>query len=283
MDAHEQLIDRVRQIGALPALPGRAERAARLALMERQHTEELSQVVLRDPALTFELLRNVNSAQARHPGVGQWPGADDPPRDRDGRPGRRAPRRAQPARLARGLRPAGYDAEVVSLVALIQNLGRLVVQYYYADEMAQVRRLMQPVVLPGAEPGAAPEPGMSEQGAAYAVLGADIEGMGAAVARRWAMDAVVLHMMPRLPTEVPVRPVETDDDMLRAVASAANEAVDALTVSAQQQTAAVNRVAMRCARAFSITARDLQSALQASALAGSAPTDHDDGDAQDAA
>ncbi len=187
------------------------------------------------------------------------------------------------ARLAQWLRPAGYDAEVVSLVALIQNLGRLVVQYHYADEMAQVRRLMQPVMLPGAEPDAAPEPGLSEQTAAYAVLGADIEGMGAAVARWWGMDAAVLHMMRRLPADVPVRQIESDDDMLRAVASAANEAVDALSTPAQLQVAAVNRVATRYARVLSTTARDLQSALQASATAGSVPTANDDSGAAPAA
>lgn len=308
-DAHAKLIERVRQIGALPALPGGAARASRLASMERQHTEELAEVVLRDPALSFELLRSVNSAQVRGTqvsgngpvltirraiamvgldgvrrsanGLRQWPGPLDATGARDLE--QTIDRAMHAARMAQWLRPAGYDAEVVSLVALIQNLGRLVVQYHFADEMAQVRRLMQPAVLPGAEPGAPPEPGMSEQAAAYAVLGADIEGMGAAVARWWGMDDSVLHMTRRLPTDVPVRQVDTDDDMLRAVASAANEAVDALLVPAQQQTAAVNRVAMRYARALSITARDLQTALQASATAGAAPTGNDQNAAQAAA
>ena len=301
-DAHAKLIERVRQIGALPALPGGAARAARLALMERQHTEEMAQVVLRDPALCFELLRSVNSSQVRGTqvsgngpvltirraiamvgldgvrrsahGLRQWPGPLDAAGARDLE--QTIGRAMHAARMAQWLRPAGYDAEVVSLVALIQNLGRMVVQYHFADEMAQVRRLMLPGTLPGAEPDAAPEPGMSEQAAAYAVLGADIEGMGAAVARWWGMDDSVLHMTRRLPTNVPVRQVETDDDMLRAVASAANEAVDALSTPAQQQTAAVSRVAQRYARALSITARDLQSALQASASAGSTPTGDDD-------
>lgn len=308
-DAHAKLIERVRQIGALPALPGGAARASRLASMERQHTEELAEVVLRDPALSFELLRSVNSAQVRGTqvsgngpvltirraiamvgldgvrrsanGLRQWPGPLDATGARDLE--QAIDRAMHAARMAQWLRPAGYDAEVVSLVALIQNLGRLVVQYHFADEMAQVRRLMQPAVLPGAEPDAAPEPGMSEQAAAYAVLGADIESMGAAVARWWGMDDSVLHMTRRLPTNVPVRQVETDDDMLRTVASAANEAVDALLVPAQQQTAAVNRVALRYARALSITARDLQSALQASATGGSAPTGNDENAAQAAA
>ena len=288
-DAHAHLIERVRQIGALPALPGAAARAARLALMERQHTEELAQVVLRDPALSFELLKSVNSAQVRGTQVSgngpvltvrraialvgldgvrrsalalrQWPGPLDEAGARELEQAIDLALRA--ARVARALRPAGYDAEVVSLVALMQNLGRLVVQYHFADEMRQVHRLMQPAVPD--TPEGAPEPGMSEQGAAYAVLGADIEGMGAAVARWWGMDDAVLHMIRRLPMQVPVRQADSDDDVLRCVASAANEAIDALALPPVQQAAAIERVAQRFARALNLTAKDVHDALLASA------------------
>lgn len=291
-DAHAQLIERVRQIGALPALPGAAVRAARLALMERKHSEELAQVVLCDPALSFELLKSANSASVRGTqvagngpvltvrraiamvglegvrrsalGLRHWPGPLDAAGARDLEHTIGLCQRA--SRVAQSLRPAGYDAEVVSLVALLQNLGRLVVQYHYADEMRQVRRLMQPAA--AAPAGAADElvePGMSEQAAAFAVLGADIEGMGAAVARWWGLDAAVLHMIRRLPPQLPVRQADSDDDMLRSVASAANEAVDALALPPRQQAAAIERVAQRYARALDIAARDIQAALQASA------------------
>ena len=285
-DAQLQLIERVRQIGALPALPGAATRAARLALMEREHTEELAQVVLRDPALSFELLRSVNSASVRGTQVSgngpvltvrraiamvgldgvrrcalalrHWPGPLDPSGAADLE--QRVERALQAARVAQSLRPAGFDAEVVSLVALMQNLGRLVVQYHFADEMRQIERLMQ--ASPADAPGAAPEPGMTEQAAAYAVLGADIESMGAAVARWWGMDDAVLHMIRRLPAQLPVRHADTDDDVLRCVASAANEAVDALALPAALQAAAIERVAQRYARTLDVTARDLHAALQ---------------------
>ena len=46
-------------------------------------------------------------------------------------------------RVAQALRPAGYDAEVVHLVTLLQNLGRLIVGYHFPDELQQIRRLMQ--------------------------------------------------------------------------------------------------------------------------------------------
>ena len=171
------------------------------------------------------------------------------------------------ARVAQALRPAGYDGEVVALVALMQNLGRLVVQYHFADEMRQIHRLMQPAPPAPGDAQETAEPGMSEQAAAFAVLGADIEGMGAAVARWWGMDDIVLHMIRRLPRQLPVRQVDTDDDMLRCVASAANEAVDAL--APPQQAGAVERVARRYARALAVTARDIHAALQASAAANS--------------
>ena len=292
VEPHAQLIERVRQIGALPALPGAAARAARLALMEREHTEELAQVVLRDPALSFELLRSVNSVrngvQARSAhlaGSGavltvrrsiamlgldgvrrcalslrDWPGPLDAAGAHDLEALLFEAQRA--ARLAQALRPAGYDAEMVSLVTLMQNLGRLVVQYHFPEEMRQVRRLMQ--FTPSAQ-DAPDEPGLSEQAAAYAVLGADIEGMGAAVARWWGMDDAVLHMIRRLNPASPVRSADNDDDMLRAVGSAANEAVDALALPPARQAAAIERVAQRYARALDLTTRDLNAAMQASA------------------
>ena len=288
-DAHAQLIERVRQIGVLPALPGAAARAARLALMEREHSEELAQVVLRDPALSFELLKTVNSASVRGTqvsgngpvltvrraiamvgldgvrrsalGLRHWPGPLDAAGAHELE--QRVDLSLRAARVAQSLRPAGYDAEVVSLVTLMQNLGRLVVQYHFADEMRQVHRLMQ--AAPAAQADEPDEPGMSEQAAAFAVLGADIEGMGAAVARWWGMDDAVLHMIRRLPPQLPVRQADSDDDMLRCVASAANEAVDALALPILQQTAAIERVAQRYARTLNVTARDIQAALHASA------------------
>jgi non-specific serine/threonine protein kinase len=301
-DSHAQLIERVRQIGALPALPGAAARAARLALMERGHTDELAQVVLGDPALSFELLKSVNSAQVRGTqvsgngpvltvrraiamvglegvrrsalGLRDWPGPLDSAGAQD--LAHAVGQALRAARVAQSLRPAGYDAEVVSLVAMMQNLGRLVVQYHFADEMRQVHRLMQPAPPEADDAPAAPAgPGMSEQAAAFAVLGADIEGMGAAVARWWGMDDAVLHMIRRLPTQVPVRHADGDDEVLRTVASAANEAVDALALPAAQQAGAIERVAQRYARVLEVTARDLQAALQASGAGGIGATADD--------
>ena len=77
----------------------------------------------------------------------------------------------------------------------------------------------------------------------------------------------LVEMMRRLPVEAPVRAADSDDDVLRALASAANEAVDALQLSKARQPAAIERVAKRYARVLELEARDLSAALQASATA----------------
>jgi non-specific serine/threonine protein kinase len=254
--------------------------------MERERTNELAFVVLEDIALAFEMLRAVNTAQVRGAQVAgsgpvltvrraiammgldgvrhaalalrEWPG----PLDERGAQElqRMIDRVKRSGRIAQALRPAGYDSEVVYLVTLLQNLGWLVVQYHFADEVRQIRRLMQPG--PPLNAGEPVEPGMSEESASFAVLGVDIEAVGIAVARHWGLDDTVIHMLRRLPMTTAVRTIENDDDMLRAVGSCANETLEASALPAAQAPAALARVAQRYARALNITLKDLQLALQ---------------------
>jgi non-specific serine/threonine protein kinase len=265
--------------------------------MERERTIELAEIVLQDPALCFELLRSVNTAEVRGAMIAgsgpvltmrraiamvgldgvrraalslrDWPG---PLGSGAARQLEAALARAQRAsRIAQLLRPPGYDAEVVHLVALLQSLGRLVTCYHFPEEAAQIRRLVQPVVAD--EEGAADEPGMTEEAASLAVLGVDIDALGAAVARHWGLDESVLHMIRRFGMGSAVRTIDSDDDMLRATASCANELVDALGLPARHSAAAMQRVAQRYARALGMTLRDLQLAAQ-----GESPHDDDSGD-----
>lgn len=283
------LADRLRTAGVLPASPGGAARAARLAMMERGRTAELAEVVLDDLALSFELLRLVNSAQVRGAQISgsgpvltvrraiamlgldgvrraalalrPWPGplGETGAADLE----RLIDRCKRAGRVAIALRPAGYDAEVVYLIALLQNLGRLVVHYHFADEAAQIRRLMLPA--PSPRPEEPEEPGMTEEGASFAVLGVDIEAIGAAVARHWGLDDNVLTMVRRQSLATAPRSTEGDDDLLRAAASCANEAIDAQALPAGRVAAALTRVVTRYGRLLNFGPRELQEALQAKA------------------
>jgi HD-like signal output (HDOD) protein len=281
-----QLLDRVRANGVLPAVPGGAARAARLALMERERTSELAEIVLQDTALAFELLRMVNSAQVRAAmaagsgpvmtirrsiamlgldGVRRaalslraWPG---PLSDAHAAEMERVLERARrAARIAQWLRPRGYDAEVVFLISLLQNLGRLVLQYHFPEEAQQMRRLMQPA--PAAKAGEPDEPGMTEEGAAFAVLGTDVDSLASAVTRQWGLDESMLYMIRRVSPATPIRAADNDDDVLRLSASCANEVADVAGLPPLQQSSALNRIAQRYARALGVTLKDIQLAAQ---------------------
>ncbi|MDE2094891.1 MAG: HDOD domain-containing protein [Burkholderiales bacterium] len=283
------LIDRLRTVGHLPALPGLAARVARVTSLESQRTDEIADQVLDDMALSFELLRTLNSApvqgtqvQGNGPvltlrriialiGVNgvrlaanalrAWPG-----------PLNAVQAVALQAELdrvrlagytAQALRPAGYDAQVVYLITVLQNLGRLMLRYHFADEAEQLRELMLPTAA-NRDTGAPEQPGLGEDAAAFAVLGVDIESLGAAVARQWGLGDEVMHMVRRLPADAPVRKPDSDAEVLRLTASAANDAVDAAGLSgAARASAALGHVAQRYARTLGITSRDLIESLQA--------------------
>lgn len=255
----ELMLDRLRTVGALPALPGMSARIERMAAMDSQHVEAISHHILQDMALSFELLREVNSAHVQGTqaagsapvltirraialvglngvrqaanGLRLWPG---PLSEAGARALRALMDRVRLAGYtAQALRPPGYDGEVVYLVTVLQNLGRLLAQYHFPDESEQIRSLMKATPAPAeAPPGTPAAPGWTESDASFAVLGVDIESLGAAVARHWGLGEEMLHMIRRLPKDLPVRTPDSDSDVLRITASAANEAVDATFATA---------------------------------------------------
>jgi non-specific serine/threonine protein kinase len=160
-------------VGHLPARPGLMTRVSMLAAMEQQRLDAMIDVILQDPALAFELLRQVNGAQfAAHAsrgaqgeggvstvrravqligvqglrraasGLRTWPGAAS---DAAAAPLAAALREAQlAAHVARTLCPADMDGEAAYIVALLQQLGRLLLRYHFADEADQIERLVDP-------------------------------------------------------------------------------------------------------------------------------------------
>jgi HD-like signal output (HDOD) protein len=282
------LIDRLHTVGHLPALPGLAARVARVTSLEGQRTDEIADQVLDDMALSFELLRTLNSAQVQGTQVqGNGPvltlrriisligvnGVRLAANTLRGWPGPLNPAQAHAlqgaldrARLAghtaQALRPRGYDAQVVYLIAVLQNLGRLMLHYHFAEEAEQIAHLIKGG--PAARDGEPESPGLSEAAAAFAVLGVEVEALGTAVGRHWGLGEDVMHMVRRLPATATVRKPDTDADVLRLTASAANEAVDALSAQPGARLGiALAQVAQRYARALGINARDVGDAVQA--------------------
>ena len=282
------LLDRLRTVGHLPTTAGIGARVARIVHVEGRRNDEIAEEILPDMALSFELLRTVNSAQvqgtqtagngpvltlrraialigidgvrAAAKGLRAWPGPLSEPNAV--LLTRLMERVRLAAHTAQALRPPGYDPEVVYLVTALQNLGRLLVQYHFPDESEQIRLLMQAEPA-GREPGVTEHAGLREEGAAYAVLGVDIESIGAAVARHWGLGDEVQQMIRRQPLDKPVRTATSDYDMLRDAASAANEAVDAMTeLPSARVGPALTLVAQRYARVLGATSREIHDALE---------------------
>ncbi len=123
---------------------------------------------------------------------------------------------------------------------------------------------MQPVAamrVPG-EPVGADQPGLSEEMAAFAVLGVDVEALGSAVAKQWGLGEDILHMVRRLPTEPAVRKPDGDGELLRILGSAANEAVEALELPPAKVALALQRVVSRYSRVLKVNTRALHDAVQ---------------------
>ncbi len=281
------LLDRLRTVGHLPALPGLGVRVQRVTAIESQRTDEIAAQLLPDLALSLELLRTINTAQVQGTqiagngpvltlrrvvaligvdGVRQaanslraWPG----PLDEVAAKALLAAidRVRLAGHTAQALRPAGYDGEVVYLIAAMQNLGRLMLRYHFAEEAEQILQLMQPA--PSGSGQGPDQPGLDESAASYAVLGVDVETFGFAVARHWGLGDEIQHMIRRLPVDAAVRKPDGDADLLRIVASAANEIVDiASHVPAKKMSAALNHVSQRYARVLRIDTRAVVDALQ---------------------
>ena len=237
------LLDRLRTVGHLPALPGLATRVQRVTSIESQRTDEIARHLLPDMAL---VVRAAEDAQLGAVQGTQIPGngpvltlrrvvaligvdgvraaAEQPARlarpARRRRRARAAARRstasASPATRRRRCARRATTPEAVYLSTVLQNLGRLLLRYHFADEAEQIHQLMQPVPAPrGDGERLAEQPGLDEEAAAYAVLGVDIESLGSAAARHWGLGDDILHMIRRLPADAPVRKPDSDDELLR--------------------------------------------------------------------
>ncbi|MDM4765945.1 HDOD domain-containing protein [Pelomonas sp. SE-A7] len=283
------MIDRIQRLGHLPSTSSKLVHVAQSSSMQATHTSAVAAMILQDMALSLEMLRRVNNA-LRMQGSGegtvlnmqraiamlglngveqaarsvkQWPGVANEQNAARLRSLMQKVHRA--GEISQALRPAGYDGDVVYLICVLQNLGKLLLQYHFPDDAQQIKQLMQP-----------PEPtdtnlnpaGMTEQAAAYAVLGTDLETLGAGVARYWSLGDELLHMIRRQPADAPVRSAESDAELLRLTCSLANELVDALSGPEEKRKAGVELATRRYARVLSLGLREVMQALQPPAAAG---------------
>jgi non-specific serine/threonine protein kinase len=276
------LLDKLQRQGHLPTTTTGMHRFTAGSGLEAQHASALSELVLKDMALTLELVRRVNNALKLSGHAGEtilnmqraiqmlgldgvqlaanalkpWPGPLQPVAAEMLR--NVMARVTKAGQVAQALRPAGYDAEVVQLITVMQNLGRLLLQYHFPDDAQQIRQLMVPPEPTEELPN---PPTLSEQAAAYAVLGCDLDALGAAVARHWGLGDELLQMIRRQPLDAPVHPPRSDADTLRLTCSLANELLDALALPEARRRPGVEAATRRYAKALGIGLREVMEAL----------------------
>jgi HD-like signal output (HDOD) protein len=213
----EFLLRRMRHKSDFPALSASVVRIQQVAGSDTESVSSLSAEILKDVALTNKLLRVVNTAQYGHAGgsistvsravamVG-FAGIRDMAwsllllehmhdKAHAALLQDEFLRALMAATLSTELTPPGVDREDAFLGALLQNLGRLLAEYYFPEEAQQIRQRLD-----GSDGSVA-----AADTAARRVLGITLGDLGVGVARSWGLPDSLLSAM-RLPDgDVPQR------------------------------------------------------------------------------
>lgn len=250
------LLNRMRHKSNFPALSGTISAINKVTSGREQSVQALSDVLLKDFALTNKLLRLVNST-----GYGQFGGnistisravlimGFDTVRDLAITLVlfEHLQNKGQAARLRddvihslfngivtrRVARAIGVrDAEEGFVCGAFRHLGRLLASFYLYDESLEVARRMQ-------------QSGETENAASKAVLGASYEDMGLAVAKSWNLPNAIVEAMRDETARRPAKPA-TPADVLKTAAGIADELVRAAGCGEpQERTRQILAVAQR--------------------------------------
>lgn len=235
--AIEFLLNRMRHKSSFPALSGTISAINKVTAGREQSVQALSDVLLKDFALTNKLLRMVNST-----GYGQFGGnistisravlimGFDAVRDlaitlvlfehlqNKAQASRLRDDVIQSLftgivtrRIARGI--GMREVEEGFICGVFRNLGRLLAAFYLYEESLEVTRRMQ-------------QANETEAIASKAVLGVSYEDIGVAVAKSWNLPASIVGAMRSQGDQRPSKPA-TPPDALKIAAAAADALVQA--------------------------------------------------------
>ncbi|MRR50023.1 MAG: serine/threonine protein kinase [Rhodocyclaceae bacterium] len=240
------LLRRMRHKTDFPALSDSVSAINKLTNSDRESITKLSNTILKDYALTNKILRLVNSAYYRQAGGGGISTVSravivlgfDTIRNiaitvllfehlqnkANARELKEAFLRANLAGLL--ARDASQkfmakDMEEAFICSMFHGLGQLLGQFYFPEEIEEIRRLMQ-------------QKRISEQMASTQVLGLSFEDMGMGIARIWGFPATIVGSMRRLP-EGQIKKPATHEEQLRVISGFSNELCDAIASSAPEE------------------------------------------------
>ena len=276
--AAEFLLRKLRHKSDFPALSESVVAINRLTNSDRESINKLSNVVLKDYALTTKLLKVVNSPVYRQAGGGSISTISraaivlgfDAIRNialslmmfehlqnkANARQLKEAFLRASLSGLlgrdiGRKL-VAAREVETLFICAMFHGLGRLLVQYYFPEEVEDMRRLMA-------------QRHCSDEAAMQQVLGTSFEALGMLVAQKWGFPTAIVNSMRRLPDGTQKKPAARDD-ILQVVANFSNELCDCIAntgnISEVERGKAMRKVAVRYTAAVPLSDEQLKLLVQ---------------------
>ena len=265
------LLRRMRHKSDFPALSESIVRIQSMASSEKESVNSVTNEILKDVALTNKLLRLVNSAQyARGSSISTVSRAVSlvgfngirnmalslvllehmADKAHAAQLKEEFLRSLMAGTIGAELCPTLRESEETFIGAMFQNLGRLLVQYYFPEEARAVRTLVQNTREP-----------MTEHAAALSVLGMSFEDLGQGIAKAWGLPQPLVKCMSK-PTGAPPQATPVDaGERLRWVALAANDIADVLLhADPKDVDRQVEQVTAKYMRSMGLTTKDVQGA-----------------------
>ena len=273
------LLRRMRHRSDFPALSDSVTRIRRVANSESDSLTSLSNEILKDVALTNKLLRVVNTAHFSSAGGGSISTVSravalvgfagirnmamsllllEHMQDKAHASQLQDEflRALMAGVLASELGRHTREGEEAFIAAMFQNLGRLLAEYYLADEARQVRGR----VVAGSVAGARP---VGEDAASLAVLGLSYENLGIGVAKTWGLPDTLQRCMRKPVGEPPARVPDSAPERLRWLSQTANRITDTLLASDAESVAPkLAVVANQHARVIGTTVAQIEAATK---------------------
>jgi serine/threonine protein kinase len=265
------LLRRMRHKSDFPALSESVVRIQSMATSESESVNSVTNEILKDVALTNKLLRLVNSAHyARGGSISTVSRAVtlvgfngirnmalslvllEHMQDKAQAEQLKEEflRSLMAGTIGEELCPVLREAEEAFIGSMFQNLGRLLVQFYFPEEAAQIRSLVR-----------AKRDALTEVAAAVSVLGLNFEELGIGIAKAWGLPHGIQRCM-RKPTGSPPSKAPSElEERLRWIALASNEMADVLLhTEPNEADAALAQVTRKYAQALGSSVASMQNA-----------------------
>ncbi|HEX8963885.1 MAG TPA: HDOD domain-containing protein [Rhodocyclaceae bacterium] len=270
----EFLLRRMRHKTDFPALSDSVSAINRLTESERESINKLSNTILKDYALTNKILRLVNSAFYRQVGGGNistvsravivlgfdavrniaitvllFEHLQNKSNARELKEGFLRSNLAGLIGRDASKNIVGREGEEAFICSMFHNLGQLLAQFYFPEEVDTVRNLVQTKDL-------------SEQAAAIQVLGLSFEDLGMGIAKSWGFPPSIVQSMKPLP-EGPIRKPATHEQTLNVVSGFSNEVCNLIaSYTPEDRGKALRGVSERFASCLQVSDKELRASVE---------------------